>query len=100
MKTRANFRNTTSLFPPSSHGRNLILIVFSLIAFSCSTTRKTAQSTAPVFDPVCNMKISDTGEAFTWKYKDKTYYFDSSTCKETFKMNPEKFINNSCNQVK
>jgi len=57
-------------------------------------------SVVPLMDLVCNMKIADKSEAYEYKYKDKTYYFDSNTCKETFKMNPEKFINNACNTAK
>jgi YHS domain-containing protein len=79
-----------------------ILLVTGICLYmftACEISRATAGS-APIIDPVCNMKIKDSSEAFTWKYKEKVYYFDSNVCKESFKMNPEKFINNSCNQVK
>jgi YHS domain-containing protein len=42
-------------------------------------------------DLVCGMKVNKT-QAYTYKYKDVEYYFDSKNCKESFKMNPEKFI--------
>jgi len=48
---------------------------------------------------VCGMKIN-MDEAYTWKYKDKKYYFNSYNCKTSFKINPEKFINNTCTPVK
>lgn len=48
-----------------------------------------------IIDPVCEMKVDKT-EAYTCKYKDKKYYFDTYTCKETFKMNPEKFLEKKC----
>jgi YHS domain-containing protein len=67
---------------------------------SCSIPKSTSQSSVTTMDIVCNMKIADKSEAYKWKYKGNTYYFDSNTCKETFKMNPEKFINNTCNTVK
>ncbi len=46
-------------------------------------------------DPVCGMKVNKA-ESYNLKYKEQNYYFDSYECKETFKMNPEKFIKNKC----
>ena len=48
-----------------------------------------------VVDLVCNMKVQKS-EAYKYKYDGKKYYFDSYTCKQSFKMNPKKFINNQC----
>ncbi|HEU4718524.1 MAG TPA: YHS domain-containing protein, partial [Bacteroidia bacterium] len=42
---------------------------------------------------VCGMKV-DKPE--TYEYDKKTYYFDTYNCKETFRMNPEKFLHNVC----
>jgi YHS domain-containing protein len=80
--------------------KTAISIFGYLLIQSCSTSKSVSQSSETTMDIVCNMKIADKSEAFKWKYKDKTYYFDSNTCKETFKMNPEKFINNTCNTIK
>ena len=44
-------------------------------------------------DLVCGMKVNQS-EAYTYKYKDVGYFFDSKDCKTAFKMNPEKFIKN------
>ena len=44
-------------------------------------------------DPVCGMKVNNN-EAYTYKYNDVEYFFDSKDCKAAFKMNPEKFIKN------
>ena len=44
-------------------------------------------------DLVCGMKVNQS-EAYTYKYKDVEYFFDSKDCKTAFKMNPEKFIKN------
>ena len=44
-------------------------------------------------DLVCDMKV-DKLHAYTYKYKDVEYFFDSKDCKAAFKMNPEKFIKN------
>ena len=38
-------------------------------------------------------------EAFLYKYKGKDYFFDSYDCKQAFKMNPDKFINNMCHSI-
>lgn len=44
-------------------------------------------------DLVCGMKANKS-EAYSYKYKDVEYFFDSKDCKAAFKMNPEKFIKN------
>lgn len=44
-------------------------------------------------DLVCGMKVTKS-EAYSYKYKDVEYFFDSKDCKTSFKMNPEKFIKN------
>ena len=46
-------------------------------------------------DPVCGLKV-DLSESFDWKYNGKIYYFHSKDCRESFKMNPKKFIDNKC----
>lgn len=46
-------------------------------------------------DPVCGMKVN-MSESYDLTYKGKKYYFDSYECKETFKMNPPKFLDNKC----
>jgi PKD repeat protein len=46
-----------------------------------------------VVDVVCKMKIDKTTAEFTSKYKGKTYYFCSASCKEKFDGNPDKYIN-------
>jgi len=48
-----------------------------------------------MIDPVCGMKVNKQ-ESYDWKYKDKIHYFDTYECRETFKMNPEKFLKNIC----
>lgn len=52
-------------------------------------------------DPVCHMKV-DKSEAFTYKYKDVEYYFESINCQKIFKMDPENILikNNSCETKK
>ena len=42
-------------------------------------------------DPVCNMDV-DVKKAGKSKYKGKTYYFCSPTCKWAFDNNPEQFV--------
>jgi YHS domain-containing protein len=46
-------------------------------------------------DPVCGMKVNKD-ESYDMKYKEKNYHFDSYECRETFKMNPEKFLKGFC----
>lgn len=66
---------------------------------SCALFKDSASSKEPAIDIVCNMKV-DKSKSFTAKYNHKLYYFDSYTCKESFKMNPEKFIKNQCSPAK
>ncbi|MCP8308636.1 MAG: YHS domain-containing protein [archaeon] len=41
--------------------------------------------------PVCGMKIPPTTK-YTSKYKDKAFFFCSTTCKAKFDENPEKYV--------
>lgn len=66
--------------------------MFILMVMSCNVFKSNHTPQYSV-DPVCNMKV-DKSEAYTYKYKGIEYFFDSKNCKETFKMNPEKFIKN------
>ena len=71
------------------------VIVLMTVLSSC-TVFKGAEVPLYSFDPVCGMKVSEA-DAFTWKYKGTVYYFDTYNCKESFRMNPEKFLNaNKC----
>ena len=99
MKTNTKFRLSAN-DPLKRRISRAAIALLSVLALSCSMSKNTVRNSEVILDPVCNMKIADVSEAYSWKYKDKTYYFDSNTCKETFKMNPEKFITNACNQVK
>jgi|GEM_PF-663127 len=57
---------------------------------------KTSKASSPVIlDPVCGMK-TDQSESFDWTYEGKKYSFDSYECKEAFKMNPKKYLENKC----
>lgn len=35
---------------------------------------------------------ADLSEAYSYNYKGEKYFFNSYHCKETFKMNPAKFV--------
>jgi YHS domain-containing protein len=41
-------------------------------------------------DPVCGMNV-EAEKAITARHGDKTYYFCSDACKETFEKEPEKY---------
>jgi len=47
-------------------------------------------------DPVCGMKVDEKSANFKSEKGSKTYYFCSSSCKETFEKNPEKYTKKSC----
>ncbi len=65
---------------------------------SCSIFTVSQKPPVYVIDFVCGMKVKKT-EAFEWKHKGTKYYFDTYNCKESFKMNPDKFIVNNCIDV-
>lgn len=73
---------------------NFLLAI--IVAFSSCTTFK-SNSSAPEYeiDLVCGMKVNKA-DAYTYKYEGRKYYFDNYNCKEAFKMNPKKFIENKC----
>jgi YHS domain-containing protein len=48
-----------------------------------------------IIDPVCGVKV-DITESYDWKYKGRVYHFHTIGCKESFKMNPAKFMKNFC----
>jgi Cu+-exporting ATPase len=42
-------------------------------------------------DPVCGMEVDVEDAAGSSEYRDRTYYFCSTRCKEEFDRNPEKY---------
>jgi YHS domain-containing protein len=70
----------------------LVALVIMVLG-SCAMLKNSPPQYA--VDLVCNMKVQES-EAYTYKYEGKKYFFDSNTCKESFKMNPKKFIENKC----
>ncbi|SDQ34592.1 YHS domain-containing protein [Chryseobacterium soldanellicola] len=56
---------------------------------SKSNTKKVKFANAE--DPICHMKTEDDMKDTT-VYKNKTYGFCSSYCKDEFKKNPEKYV--------
>lgn len=75
---------------------SLVVICLASV-MSCKVQQNTAVVSTPSgpTDLVCGMKV-DKSEAYTSKYNGKIYYFDSYNCKQSFIMNPDKFINNTC----
>ncbi len=81
------------------------LIALSILFFLLSATNvimaqsKSSRVAKPIRDTtvccVCGMKIY-INSSYDVKYKGVKYYFDTYNCKATFKLNPEKFINNVC----
>ena len=63
----------------------------------CCSSKEAAASKDPtaqevVIDPVCGMDVKVSDSRYSSKYKDKTYYFCSSSCKKSFDKNPSKYI--------
>ena len=71
------------------------LIVGMIILQSCSFLFYPEKSPVYATDLVCGMKVNKA-DAYVWRYNGNKYYFDNYNCKQTFKMNPEKFLNNKC----
>jgi YHS domain-containing protein len=43
-------------------------------------------------DPVCGMMVDEKNARYISEYKGRRYYFCSSTCKDLFDKNPEKYL--------
>lgn len=57
-----------------------------------SAASKDPTAQAVVIDPVCGMDVTVKDAKYSYKYKDKTYYFCSKKCKNNFVKDPSKFI--------
>lgn len=68
-----------------------VIVLFTLLS-SCSTLKNNSVKESRI-DPVCGMTV-DKSDAYHYKYEGKKYYFDKYECKQTFIMNPKKFIDN------
>lgn len=53
--------------------------------------KKKEESTATFTDPVCGMSVG--ADSLSWEYKGTTYHFCSTHCLDSFKKDPEKFLN-------
>lgn len=53
--------------------------------------KKKEKSTATFTDPVCGMSVG--ADSSSWEYKGTTYHFCSPHCLDSFKKDPEKFLN-------
>ena len=45
-----------------------------------------------LIDPVCGMHVDPEAAPAFFVYQDHAYYFCSDTCMETFRANPEQYI--------
>lgn len=53
--------------------------------------RRPGSQPDPATDPVCGMQVAQVEEALTIDYKGHQYHFCSTTCRDTFRADPEKF---------
>jgi YHS domain-containing protein len=86
----------------SKHIYSIAVLAILCLSISFAFTNKQASKTPPTkvardstLCPVCGMKVK-MGSSYDWKYEKTTYYFDNYNCRETFKMDPKKFLNNVC----
>lgn len=71
-------------------GNPIFRQVLTLLCFILFTiTHAIAQQTEHT-DPVCKMKVTD--DRFTYKHENKTYYFCSQNCKQSFAAAPENYL--------
>lgn len=70
------------------------LLLFGFLLLNVFITSNVVKAQV-VMDLVCGMKVN-TAESFDYKYKDKIYYFDSYACRESFKNNPQNFLEKTC----
>lgn len=72
-------------------------VIFALS--SCTVFKTSSAPPEYAIDLVCGMQVNKS-EAYIYQYNDKKYYFDNYNCKQTFKMNPKKFLENKCEDKK
>ena len=53
------------------------------------------QGVAMAIDPVCQMEVDEKRAPARSTYENKTYYFCSNQCKESFEEDPEEFISSA-----
>jgi len=71
--------------------QKLTLVIASIALITSCSVFKNSSTPDMKIDPVCGMHIAKS-EAYHVKYEGKKYYFDKSSCKQTFMMTPSKFI--------
>ena len=62
--------------------------------------KKTGSKSKALIDPVCLMKLDLLNNDLSYLYKNRIYYFCADGCRQTFKMNPEKFMNSDLSKRK
>lgn len=73
----------------------LTIQLSSVLFYGCAASKNQTEGPTSETDLVCGMKVVKA-DAYKYKYDGKKYYFDSYNCKESFKMNPRKFIDKAC----
>jgi YHS domain-containing protein len=53
-----------------------------------------AQTEEKLTDPVCGMTVTRETAAGSYAYQGKTYYFCSTSCKDSFAKDPQKYVSN------
>jgi YHS domain-containing protein len=53
-----------------------------------------AQTEEKLVDPVCGMTVTKETAAGSYVYRGKTYYFCSTSCKDSFAKDPQKYLSN------
>lgn len=78
-------------------------MIFSLSSCSLTSTNlvQNQRASDKFICPVCDREIPLASEAFSYKYngKEKKYLFGTYVCREVFKRNPEKFIDNDTAKI-
>ena len=53
---------------------------------------KTSKPSTPIYiDPVCLIKVDPAGQARTFTYRMRTYYFCTDSCRQAFEADPKKY---------
>ena len=58
---------------------------------SITDARRVSPQVTPAVDPVCGMQVVGAEESLTIDYKGRQFQFCSTTCRDTFRTDPEKF---------
>jgi YHS domain-containing protein len=70
----------------------LLIVETTVTDSTMEAAMKSALEVEKLRDPVCGMTVTKAGAAGSSEYQGKTYYFCSTSCKQSFDKNPKQYL--------